>query len=48
MGGNMSKLDFQANSVQMMAQTKLPLRQGQLTQQGFNSIFNQLFPLMKN
>ncbi|MGE1161784.1 TIGR02530 family flagellar biosynthesis protein [Peribacillus simplex] len=35
----MSKLDFQANSAQIMAQTKLPLRQGQLIQQGFQQYF---------
>ncbi|WP_260398935.1 hypothetical protein [Peribacillus simplex] len=35
----MSKLDFQANSAQMMAQTKLLLRQGQMIQQGFQQHF---------
>lgn len=40
----MNKLGFQANSAQLMSQTKLPLRQRQMIQQGFQQHFQTAVP----
>ncbi|MFJ7939955.1 hypothetical protein ACIQYG_15765 [Peribacillus sp. NPDC096622] len=45
----MNKLDFQANSAQLMSQTIFPFRQGQITQRGFQQHFQAaLSPQIKN
>jgi hypothetical protein len=43
----MNKLGFQADSTQLMSQTKLQFRQRQMIPQGFRSIFKLLSPQMK-
>lgn len=44
----MNELGFQANSAQMMSQKKYLCRKGRSSDKVFNSIFKQLFPLMKS